>query len=509
MWVSSIVLNNIKSFEDSGLINLDKRMNILIGPNNAGKSVIIKALYMLQNQNALEPEDVRRGTNDGKIVIGLEEINEEQQIQAFHVQEGYMPKVHIHLSPQTNARSAEVVNRTGASVSVGTLSQWEPGNFIYPFLAKRKVMNYTLNINIGIQNAIMENFTYLAAKISRIADQHYELNKAYEAACRDIIGFSLSTIAIQQGQIVGLPIGKFGSIPITAMGEGIPHLLGLINDLCLAENKLFLIEEPENDIHPKALKHLLDLIIQKSDSNQFVISTHSHIVMQYLGSIESSKVHYINRDETKTIPTALYREIGIDPEERRAVLEELGYEMTDYGLWSGWLILEESSAERIINDFLIPQFAPRLKGKLRTIAAHGVDNVPIKFEDFNKLFLFTHRAAMYKNKAWVVVDNGTRGVEIIEELKKRYMAGGWQEGHFRLFSKNDFEEYYPSDFQDRVGEILQRPDGAHKQAEKKKLLQSVLEYINNNGQDAKEAFAQSAAEVIDLLLSIEKALNLS
>jgi hypothetical protein len=57
------------------------------------------------------------------------------------------------------------------------------------------------------------------------------------------------------------------------MGEGIPHLLGLINDLCLAENKLFLIEEPENDIHPKALKRLLDLIIQKSQSNQFVIST--------------------------------------------------------------------------------------------------------------------------------------------------------------------------------------------------------------------------------------------
>ena len=43
MWVSSIVINNIKSFEDSGLIHLDKRMNILIGPNNAGKSVIIKA----------------------------------------------------------------------------------------------------------------------------------------------------------------------------------------------------------------------------------------------------------------------------------------------------------------------------------------------------------------------------------------------------------------------------------------------------------------------------------
>ncbi len=67
----------------------------------------------------------------------------------------------------------------------------------------------------------------------------------------------MSTIAIQNGQIVGTPIGKHGSIPITAMGEGIPHLLALINDLCLAENKLFLIEEPENDIHPKRVGTIL------------------------------------------------------------------------------------------------------------------------------------------------------------------------------------------------------------------------------------------------------------
>ena len=41
------------------------------------------------------------------------------------------------------------------------------------------------------------------------------------------------------------------------MGEGVANIVGLLVDLCLAENKLFLIEEPENDIHPKALKGLL------------------------------------------------------------------------------------------------------------------------------------------------------------------------------------------------------------------------------------------------------------
>src|SRR2546430_5266487 len=99
MWVSSIVINNIKSFEDSGVINLDKRMNVLIGPNNAGKSVIIQALYLLQNPSMLGVNDIRRGAGEGKIIIGLEDIDEEKYVQTFHTPEGYLPKVHFQYGP--------------------------------------------------------------------------------------------------------------------------------------------------------------------------------------------------------------------------------------------------------------------------------------------------------------------------------------------------------------------------------------------------------------------------
>ncbi len=506
MWVSSIVINNVKSFADIGVINLDKRINILIGPNNAGKSVIINALYLLQNQSVLTGGDIRKGTSEGKIIIGLEDINEDRYVAAYQQNSGYMPKVHFRLA-MNGIQDMIVINPHGASTGAGTPSSTEPDNFIYPFFAKRKVVSYTTTINSGIQNAVVENFQFLPAKISRISNQHYELNAEYEAACKSIIGFSLSTVAIENGEMVGASIGKFGSIPITAMGEGIPHLLALINDLCLAENKLFLIEEPENDIHPKALKHLLDLIIKKCDTNQFVISTHSHIVMQYLGSVEKSKIHYISRNEEQKIPTANYREVGDDPEERIAILEDLGYEMTDLYAWKGWLILEEASAERIINDFLIPQFAPKLKGYLRTIAARGIDKVPVKFEDFNKLFLYAHLARTYRNKAWVVVDNGKRGREVIRVLKERYVKekpDSWHDEQFQVFSKDDFEEYYPEVFQDKAKLILQKPDGQHKQAEKTALLGEVLKHVHENQQRARDEFEQSASEVIKILESIER-----
>ena len=50
---------------------------------------------------------------------------------------------------------------------------------------------------------------------------------------------------------------------------------------------------------------------------------------------------------------------------REDLLAHLGHELYDYGLYDGWLILEEASAETIIKDYLINWFVPALAGRLR------------------------------------------------------------------------------------------------------------------------------------------------
>jgi AAA15 family ATPase/GTPase len=54
-------------------------------------------------------------------------------------------------------------------------------------------------------------------------------------------------------------------IEVLNMGEGFRNLLPLIVNLCVADGNLFLLEEPENDIHPTALKALLELILAKAE----------------------------------------------------------------------------------------------------------------------------------------------------------------------------------------------------------------------------------------------------
>lgn len=519
MWVSNIHLRNIKSFADPGTIALSKGINVLLGANNVGKSIPIKALFMLQDATAIRPADLRVGQNTGEIIIDLEAILEDgyvfTNIKKDSIGDAPSGKIDIKFgyadndinNPQIQGTvemgGTQKLSFTGGG---GFISYVEPNNFIYPFLSKRKAVGYGEQVNKANANMVAANLTNIVSKIDRIANPQHPGYEAYKNACEGILGFFVSTFPSISGKQAGIVVSNFDGIPLEAMGEGVASLVGIIVDLCLAENKLFLIEELENDIHPQALKRLLELIIQRSQTNQFVISTHSNIVTRYLGSAPENKLYYVTLEFQDRLPTSRCVEVGNSPDERRKVLEDLGYELVDSDLAKGWLFFEESSAERIIREHLIHWFAPGLQGNIRTIAAQGNADVEPRFNDFNRLFLYLHLEGIYKNRAWVIIDGDRKGKKIIADLKHKYASRGWKEEQFQIFTKEDFEEYYPDDFQDQVKPILQMPSGQHKQAAKKELLEKVLTYIKEDEQRARAAFEQSACEVIELLQTIEKAL---
>jgi hypothetical protein len=172
-------------------------------------------------------------------------------------------------------------------------------------------------------------------------------------------------------------------------------------------------------------------------------------------------------------------------------------------MWSGWLILEESSAEKIIKKYLIPWFTPELNGKLKTFSARSLSEVKKKFEDFNNLFVFLHLQPVYKNLAWVVIDAGDEEEKIINDLKDLYTRSGWNKENFLQFSEHDFEQYYPDRFKSKVNNILQTIDKQKRRKMKNELLEEVEHWIKENDGDAKEAFKESASNVIEVLLQIK------
>ncbi|MEH2072592.1 MAG: ATP-binding protein [Nostoc sp.] len=508
MWISEINLTNFRCFSDMS-IELSKGINLIIGSNNSGKSSLLKSILWLQKGFGLDYKDLRISQNNGYVQVWIKEVNQD------FLNRNPGQEVLFKLNILRNNTALYLITNAGETFlttndfQTEQIFNEEPRNFIYPYLSKRKVAGFHESINLSAANSVRGDLYNLYAKIDRISNSQMPANEQYVQACQDIIGFQVTSTPSPNGKQAAYIVSNQENIPLDAMGEGVANLVGLIVDLCMAENKLFLIEEPENDVHPKALKKLLNLITNKSINNQFIITSHSNIVAKYLGAYPNSKLFSVSMEFQNRLPTSYIEEIDNTPEARRQVLEELGYDFFDFDLWSAWLILEESSAERIIRDYLIPWFFPELKGRLRTYSANSLSEVETKFKDFDKLFVFLHLQPIYKNLAWVVVDAGEEEAKIIEKLKSKYTSSGWNESNFLQFSEHDFEKYYPQEFQGKVDIILQMSGGKHRQQNKKVLLEEVINWISNNPKEAKDAFQDSASDVIQVLQQIQCCLSIN
>lgn len=503
MKITAIELNNIRGFKNLIRTDFSETLNVFIGANNSGKSTILNSIFILQRQHVIAKSDITIGETKGEIRlffsgnhIGVQNLKKES---------------FISYDPTNNNRRITSIDGT-RNETFNIIPDKEPNNLIYPYLSKRKAVSFADIINEENTNSVLGNFTNLFSKIDRLVTPQFKPgNEQYIKACKSILGFEISTLASPNGKKGVYFVYNQEHIPLIAMGEGVTNIIGLITDLCVSENKIFLIEEPENDIHPNALKSLLNFIIEKSETNQFFISTHSNIVMKYLGGANRAKIFNITSELTDPIRHNLFisklTEVPSNSEDKKAVLESLGYEFNDFGLWSAWLFLEESSAEVLIRDWFIKWFTPKLKDKLRTFSSNSLSQITPKFEDFNKLFVFLHLEPLYKNKVWVIVDEGEEEKIVIEKLRDVYKIKGWNEGNFSQFTEHDFENYYPTDFKSRVGEIAKIKDKQKTRLAKKELLEEVKLWIAKDENAAKEKFKESAKEVINILKQISKELN--
>ena len=498
MRVTALRLRDFKSFSETISVPLGQ-ITIFIGRNNAGKSALLRAIYGMQSP--IQDDHVRIGADVARVALDLEDIDPSLLGIPSEVPRDYG---HLTLSKQRGERQVltAIFGNEAITIEQDTTPSTEPRNFLYPFLARRKAAYYTEKVDIESTNAVRPDLSNLGAKVARLSSLAHPRHEMYVQACRSVLGLVPSVVASANGQKVGLAAGTFDSIPIEELGEGVANALGLIVQLCVAKGRLILVEEPENDIHPEALKALLDLILESSKTNQFVMSTHSHIVMKHLGSHPDTRIYAVDMNDHTPLPTSTVRLLDT-PRDRLQALESLGYDIFDFGLPEGFLVLEEASAERLVQEYLIPWFAPWL-GRLRTISAGGVSKVEPTFEDFHRLFLFAHLQDHYAGRAWVIVDSDSAGQAAVERLRERF--SNWEQSHFLTWGAPHFEHYYPELFGEQVDEVLALKDRQARRERKRDLLQQVLAWIETDRDVAKLAFEASAAPVIDVLREIEQAL---
>lgn len=505
MKIDGFRLAGIRCFEDTGWVDLSHTCNIFVGQNNAGKSTLLRGIMAWHGFPLEENElsgDFRAGAPRITYEMALSDVPASIIVRHDRGQtSSYLLRRHI----RGDRSSFEGLTEIEVGDGQGHFFNERPNHQMVPFVARRKAVQFNEAVSLGAINQNSGTFANLYARIDLIAASGHPSNAQFQQAVKDIVGLEITTRPSHNGKEAGFYFDREHFVTLQRMGDGVSEMVALIVEMCLEEGKVFVLEEPETNLHPKGLKTLLSMVRQSSAYNQFIIATHSNIVVRELATDETTKVFQVNKTGEERNAPSTVREVPRTPVAHMDLLRELGYEFADFDLHDGWLFLEESSAESVIRSVLIPLFAPELLGRLRTFSAGGVTNVEPSVAEFKRLITFVHLEPVYRGRLWVRVDGDEKGEEAIANLLKTFDHLDAQSA--ATFKERDFEKYYPARFQARVGAALALPDRAKKNA-KAELLQEVLGWSKDNDADAdaRAEWATSAREQIELLKQIGRTL---
>lgn len=505
MYIEQFRIAGIRCFEDTGRIHLSPKCNVLTGQNNAGKSTVLKAFLALQGSPFVLPADHRRGSQFCFMDYVFRKFPTDLTVRPGQINnpDVYIRRPYRAPEPQPPNPNFFRYDMPDDQVFFG---QSRPNHAFIPFLARRKTQNFDQNVNRDTQQVVQGTLSNLYSRIDLVATAGHPRHEAFKQAVQDVIGIPITTKSSQNGKEAGFYLGEDDAsfVTLDRMGDGVSEMVALLVELSLEKDRIFLLEEPETNIHPKGLKAVLEMIRKSSEQNQFIIATHSNIVVRELGANDGTKIFNVFRDDNDVKKSSRIEEVERNPAARFAVLRSLGYDFADMELHEAWLFLEESSAERIIEEVLIPHFAPALKGRLRTFSAGGANNVAPSVSEFQRLIVFVHLQQVYKERIWVRADGDEPGIAAIKQLHQKFDY--LTDETCACFKAGDFELYYPEVFKQRIADALAIGDKHSRRKAKLELLNDVLIWSASAEPEKMAAWGKSAEEVCAFLKSIETSL---
>ncbi|GAA2829933.1 AAA family ATPase [Kribbella solani] len=508
MIIKSVSVDAYRSIDTSGPLQLGP-VTVLIGRNNSGKSALLRAMYLAQGGARFSTGDRRLlSYQSSKVVMEVAAPYAPPVLDAYYRSQGRQGTVPADLAFKVEAAqsvsSLLVWNNGRAATQAAAMPSARPNHLFVPVFSRRKVSAYDSSVDAARSRSVAVTDHDLTALISSLSGEH-AAGQRFRQLVKRVLGdgASIGTYATDNGQQPGFQLNQYQGVSLDRMGEGVSGVITILAELASPGRRVLLLEEPENDLHPEALHELLNVILEAVTDHgyQVVVSTHSDVVLRTLGSATDAVIYRTTQAPSADgVPTTTYTRLG-SAIERREALADLGY---DVSAPVGWLIFEESTAERFFREILIPEFVPKLAG-FRVLAAGGTGKVQRTFEDLRRFMLFVQKSddPEPEPRAWVLVDGDQSGQRAATKLATTFTR--WPPDRFITFEQPAIEQYYPSRFSDRVTAIeTARSRGADwlEQGELKgELIADICAWYH--GPDFSRAeIEESAHELIDVLQTI-------
>ncbi len=374
-----ITLKNYRCFDDSrpAGVRLGKGMSAFIGPNNSGKSALLKMFFELRNvwshfRERVEYLSSGRGDAAELGMIGLDDPSEifcdgntrgiEVELavgQAYPTPESvpYLEKLKFSCQrgPQANAwRCEPVFNRSeedvlaDGSVMESILKDLQNAMYVGPFRnSTTDGAGYYYDISVG--SACVD--AYRAWK-NGASKAHTRVMEAVTEDLRDLFGFrKLEINASVDGKAFQVLIDS-RPYRLRELGAGLAHCIVVFINAAMRQPSYIFIDEPELNLHPSLQPHMLQKLSGYA-SEGLVFSTHSIGLARQLADRVYSFQPRRGCIAVKTLPEAMPSYAQLAGELGFGCMREVGCDQI--------LLLENWSDVRTILPFL------KLLGKERNV----------------------------------------------------------------------------------------------------------------------------------------------
>lgn len=417
-------VTGFQSFEDSGDVRFESGMNLIVGPNNVGKSAFLRALQpTLSDDRHRTPAEWRDealpmplvnlrvevsgseirdatletgdtiiptppGAPDSKVFYARELLDGPPFTvdlihQAGQVFTASYPS-HGKFSPENG------VSRTAAKLfkANGRLEMIEHNNpedtlpqSIHHLWRHRMFYFSAERYSIGESaTAHMERLdqraSNLAAVLATLAGDRGDLFDKLVAHLRELfptVGHLSTRVSPTTHNITEIRVWPTQarqhvklSFPLTQSGTGVAQTVALLVAIMTVENAVVIVDEINSFLHPAAVKALLRILQTEYAQHQYIISTHAPEVV---GFSNPSTVHLVKRSGYKSTISSL------DPAELgtfREVSSHLGVSMADVFAADRVIWVEGQTEEALFPFIYREMVGPVPRGTIfTTVAATG------------------------------------------------------------------------------------------------------------------------------------------
>jgi predicted ATPase len=351
-----VSIQNFKSLKD---VTLDlQKVNLLIGPNNSGKTNFLKALEffelsVLKSDSAAfdEAHDFRYNRSASSLSIKLTLSIEDEELD-FLRSFGFSNTETIISSQKTFRGGLEIAYNDSGYPNVNDLRQLvndikiykpDPNKLTQPGpvgtgeeTVKADASNLVGFLDLMLGKYRKAVFNRTESDLNKCIAEFDEINLDDAPATEEL----KKQYGDKSFKRLGLTNSKQGiTYWADELSEGTLYFLAL---LCIINQpnppKLLLLEEPEKGIHPRRIREVMDFIFRLAEEKdiQIILTTHNEHVLDDFSTRPEAVFVFDKDDEGATYVRNLQKDI-IEPTNQRNI--ELGLDPVDLttNLSENWL----------------------------------------------------------------------------------------------------------------------------------------------------------------------------